>query len=215
MRVLTVCEKSARVRDAFRARGHEAYSVDIEPTDGDPEFHFQMTFQAFTSSMESLRMKPLDLVIAFPPCTHLSKAGARYWPQKQADGRQMEAARFVYMVDRWAYLNSRAHAIENPVGWLNTHWRKPDQLIHPYMFGDPWKKQTCLWLSRLPLLKPTDIVEPKGHWVDGGTMTRKGLTGRMEGAYEGAVRATNAGRAASRSVTFQGIADAMAEQWGA
>lgn len=149
-----------------------------------------------------------DALIAFPPCTHLCSSGAQYWPAKRADGRQQAAIEFVRML---ADCNIENIAIENPVGILSTYWRKPDQIIQPFEFGDPYLKKTCLWLKGLPPLMPTQIVEPIAHWHGGvrrggkkkdGTRTVSKLpTALKYGEKE-------------RSRTFQGIADAMAEQWG-
>lgn len=138
-----------------------------------------------------------DLIIAFPPCTYLTKAGARYWPQWRDDGRQADAVRFVREI--WSADVTRL-CIENPAGWLNTNWRKPDQIIQPYQHGDPWKKLTCLWTRGLPALVPSNPVEPIGSWIGGG-----GRGNHVNGKHRN-VRA--------RSITFQGIANAMAEQWG-
>jgi len=187
MSVLVACERSGRVRDALRRRGHRAVSCDIEPSDA-PGPHIE------ADAREALAARPWDMVIAFPPCDHLSKAGARWWPEKQADGRQTEAVA-LFM----ALINAPAPrvAVENPAGYMCTHYRPPDQRIEPWQFGEPWKKQTCLWLRGLPALVPTNIVEPTGYWVGGDA--------RKYGAHRDPRK---------RSLTFQGIADAMAEQWG-
>jgi len=146
-------------------------------------------------------------MIAFPPCTDLSAIGASHWAIKQADGRQQAAVEFV----RSLMLAPVHHiAIENPAGRLNTALRAPDQIIDPYQFGDPWAKRTCLWLLRLPPLRPTNVVAPRGHWVDGGTRVQ-----HKDRAYadEHFGSSTDAARKHERSRTFQGIADAMADQW--
>lgn len=204
MKVLIACEYSGIVTSAFRKKGHEAYSVDLLNTDGDPRFHFVDDVRNYLS-------EPWDLVIGFPPCTDLSAIGARYWPEKQADGRQQRSVELFLGIYN---ANSPKVAIENPIGWMNTNWRKPDQIINPYQFGDPWKKKTSLWLRGLPLLVPTNVVEPLGSWVDGGTYTH-----RLRGQREGSKLAVGASvsmsqRTRSRNKTFQGIADAMADQWG-
>lgn len=188
LRVLVACERSGRVRDAFITRGHWAVSCDIEPSDTAGP-HWRGDVRQF------LVPDVWDLVVAFPPCDHLSKAGARWWPAKQADGRQ-QAAVDLFM----ALYNAPAPrvAVENPAGWMCTNFRQPDQRIEPYMFGDPWRKHTCLWLRGLPPLVPTDIVEPNPmSWIGGDA--------RKSGAHRD-VR--------MRSLTFQGIANAMADQWG-
>jgi site-specific DNA-cytosine methylase len=193
MRILIACEYSAVVRDAFRALGHDAWSCDIEPTEGDPRWHIT------GDALEAAYGRPWDVMVAFPPCTHLSKAGARWWPAKQADGRQAAAAQFVY--DLWAAPIERV-AIENPVGWLNTNWQTATQTVQPFEHGDPWRKTTCLWLRGLPRLVPTAVVEPLGLWVDGdGKRSEAKPGGRHRNPRE-------------RSRTFAGIARAMATQWG-
>lgn len=200
MNVLTACERSGRVRDAFRALGHNALSADIEPTDVDGPHH--------QGDVLPLLAKRWDMVIGFPPCTDLSVIGAKFWAEKQTDGRQRRAVAFVHHVFA---ANSPRVAVENPVGYLNTYWRKPDQIIHPWQFGDPWQKRTCIWLRGLPILLPTEIVEPVGHWVDGGSRVKnKGV--RYGG--EGFGSSQDAKRKAQRSQTFPGIAAAMAHQWG-
>jgi hypothetical protein len=149
-----------------------------------------------------------DLMIAHPPCTHLASSGAVYWKEKQKDGRQLDAVNFVLQL----YKSSISKiAIENPAGILSTVWRKPDQYIDPYFFGDPYLKRTGLWLKELPLLVPTKIVEPIASWHGGsrrggikkdGTRTPAKLPTMLKYGWK------------ERSRTFQGIANAMAEQWG-
>ena len=201
MRVLVGCEYSGAVRDAFRARGHDAWSCDLEPTEADPAWHIR------GDVLGALERGPWDALIAFPPCTDLSKVSAASWPQKQADGRQAAALELV----RALMLAPVRHiAIENPVGRISTALRPPEQIIQPWQFGDPWIKATCLWLYGLPLLRPTMIVEPRGHWVDGGNAhtATSGLPARDRAQWSGAKRAQE------RSRTFPGIAAAMADQWG-
>lgn len=204
MRVLIACEYSASVRDAFRARGHDAWSADILPTEGDPRWHIR------GDALAAVASGPWDLLIAFPPCTHLSAAGARHWPAKQADGRQRAAVDFVRAL--WDAPVARV-ALENPVGWLNTHWQKPTQIIQPFEHGDPWRKTTCLWLRGLPPLVPTNVVEPHGSWVGGGRGAGRRLPSRAESQR---IRALGGGNRNphERSRTFAGIAAAMATQWG-
>lgn len=198
MRVLVACEFSGVVRDAFRARGHDAWSCDLLPTEADPAWHLR------GDVLDVLAGDRWDALIAFPPCDHLSKIGAASWARKRADGRQASALGLV----RALMLAPVRHiAIENPAGRISTALRPPDQVIHPYQFGDPWYKQTCLWLAGLPPLRPTLIVEPTGHWVDGGPV-KTGLPVRDRGVWSGP------GRARARSRTFPGIAAAMADQWG-
>lgn len=163
------------------------WSCDLIPTEGNPERHLQMP-------AETLLDEGWDMLIAFPPCTDLAKSGARWWPEKAADGRQQASARFFIQL---AEANISKVAVENPVGFMNTNYRKADQIIQPYWFGDPWKKETCLWLKGLPPLKPTNIVNPEGYWV-GGDAKKYGKNRNPK----------------ERSRTFKGIAEAMAEQWG-
>jgi hypothetical protein len=204
MRVLIACEYSARVRRAFRRLGHDAWSVDIQPTLGNPKWHI------IGDAIETVHRYEWDLMVAFPPCTYLSVVNARRWEENRKYGLQQHAEWFFKAL----YASPIPQvAIENPVGWMNTTWRKPDQIIQPYMFGEPWMKRTCLWLKNLPVLEPTRMVEPRGHWVDGGTykIGKKGGLGALEGAYAGGNMAL---RQQKRNMTFIGIAKAMAEQWG-
>lgn len=188
MRVLVACEMSGRVRDAFLARGHYAMSCDILPSLSDRGDHHQGDVFDLLSCSSGY----WDLMIAFPPCTHLASSGARWWPEKRADGRQQSAVNFARLL-----MDSRVPriAIENPVGYLSTAIRKPDQIVQPWMFGEGEVKTTCLWLKNLPALTPTNVVPGREQRV-----------WRMSPSPE---------RAQERSMTYQGIADAMASQWGA
>jgi site-specific DNA-cytosine methylase len=187
MNVLVACEFSGVVREAFAARGHHAVSCDfleteISPTNGS-EHH-----QGCVS--EVLRRHHWDLMVAFPPCTHLAVSGARWWGAKGS--AQADAIEFVRML---ADQRIKRIAIENPIGRLSSVWRKPDQIIHPWQFGHGETKATCIWLKGLPKLMATDIVEgrnPRVHHEPPSTARWK-----------------------NRSRTYQGIADAMAKQWGA
>ena len=185
MNVLVACEFSGIVREAFRTRGHHAVSVDLLPTEiaGD---HFQADIFDFIR-----RSPPWDLMIAFPPCTHLAVSGARWFKDKAAE--QAEAVRFVERL--WTAPMPRI-AIENPVGVLSTRSQlgKPAQIVQPWMFGHGEVKATCLWLKNLPPLVPTDMV--------GGRQAR---VHRMSPGPD---------RWKERSRTLPGIAQAMAEQWG-
>jgi site-specific DNA-cytosine methylase len=147
MRVLVACEFSGRVRDAFRALGHDAWSCDLLPTEADPAFHFERdVFEVIDMGW--------DLMIAHPPCTHLAVSGARHFHRKQKE--QAEALDFVR-----ALMDAPIEkiAIENPVSVISSKIRKPSQLVQPWQFGDPFQKTTCLWLKNLPLLVPTNTVE--------------------------------------------------------
>lgn len=199
MRVLVACEFSARVRDAFRALGHKAVSCDLEPTEGNPRWHYQ------GDMFDIIRPGRWDLLIAFPPCTHLATSGARHFLVKQADGRQQAALDFVARI---THAPVARIAIENPVGILSSVWRKPDQLIHPWQFGQPYTKRTCLWLKGLPPLVPQRHAKPITRpWVGGD---RRDVVDRAAGGYAlGTHRNVR-----ERSRTFAGIAWSMAMQWG-
>lgn len=194
LRVLVACEFSGRVRDAFLALGHDAYSVDLEPSESDRGRHIK------DDAVDLIKEWEWDLVIAFPPCTYLTTAGARHWTAFRESGQQAAAASFVQQL--WHHGPARM-VIENPSGWLNTNWRKPTQTVDPWWFGDPYKKRTCLWIRGLPALVADQPVEPSGHWVGGGS-NRMATTGPIGGHRN----------ARDRSRTFPGIARAMAEQWG-
>lgn len=182
MRVLVACEFSGIVREAFRRKGHEAWSCDLLETEI-PGPHFQ------GDVLEDIcKEYEWDMMIAFPPCTDLAVSGARWFKDKQVT--QPEAIKFFM-----ALVNADIPkiAIENPIGIMSTHYRKPDQIIQPWMFGRGETKATCLWLKNLPLLQPTNIVEG-----------REGRVWKEPPSPE---------RWKKRSRTYQGIAEAMAEQW--
>lgn len=184
MRVLVACEYSGRVRDAFAKRGHTAVSCDLLPSDSPHGWHVQ-------GDVLALLDKGWDLLIANPPCTHLAVSGARHFAAKKASGVQDEALDFVRAllaapIDRIA--------LENPVSIISSRVRKPDQTIQPWQFGHGETKATCLWLKGLPKLVPTNVVEGRENRVH-----------RMP---------PSADRWKLRSTTYQGIADAMAAQWG-
>ncbi len=201
IKVLIACEESQIVTEKFINAGYDAISCDLLPgAKGLP--HYQ-------GDLFDIINMDWDMIIAFPPCTHLSSAGAPSWKLKQADGRQQEAFDFVTKIYNNKCLKI---AIENPTGYLNTNWRKPDQIINPFQFGDAFKKRTCLWLKGLPLLKPTEIVEPKYHYTSNSTRggllkdgTRTNSKLPIYKAWDNAIE---------RSKTFPGIASAMANQWG-
>jgi hypothetical protein len=198
MRVLVACEESQAVTIEFRKLGHEAYSCDIEPcSGGHPEWHLQQ-------DVIPLLEQKWDMIIAFPPCTHLSSSGAAWFEQKRKDGRQQQGADFFM---RFVNVNCEKVAIENPVGVMSRLYRKPNQIINPFQFGDPVPKKTCLWLKGLPLLEPTDTVEPEY------------IVGKRDGKKYSKIHYMSVGKEPSersklRSKTFPGIAKAMAEQWG-
>ncbi len=204
MKVLIACEESQAVCKEFRALGHEAYSCDIQDcSGGHPEWHIQ------EDVLGVIKREKWDMIIAFPPCTDLCSSGAPSWKQKQADGRQQTAIDFVYAIRD---ADCEFIAIENPTGKLNTSWRKPDQIVNPFQFGDPFKKRTCLWLKGLPKLEDTDLVEPKYHYTSNST--RGGLLkdGTRKKSELPIYKAWDSPK--ERSKTFPGIAKAMAEQWG-
>jgi site-specific DNA-cytosine methylase len=184
VRVLIACEYSGVVRDAFLARGHEALSCDLLPTDA-PGPHYQ-------GDVRDLLNYPWDLMIAHPPCTHLSVSGARHFEAKRLNGSQQAAVSFFMELAR---VPIPRIAIENPVCIMSSLWRKPDQTIQPWQFGHGETKATCLWLKGLPPLVPTNIVEGREARVHKMPPT--------------------ADRWKLRSQTYRGIAEAMAVQWGA
>lgn len=183
MRVLVACEYSGAVRDQFIGGGHEAMSCDLLPTDI-PGPHYE-------GDVRDVMDYPWDLMIAHPPCTHLSVSGARHFEGKRLDGRQQSAVSFFMML---AKADIPMIAIENPVCIMSSMWRRPDQTIQPWQFGHGETKATCLWLKGLPLLRATNIVEGREQRIH-----------RM---------APGPDRWKERSKTFPGIAAAMADQWG-
>ena len=197
LRVLVACEYSGSVRDAFRALGHDAMSCDLLPTDSPGPHHHGDVFEVINEGF--------DLMVAHPPCTHLAVSGARWFKLKQNE--QKEALEFV---QRLMDAPIRHIAIENPVSIISSRIRRPEQIIQPWMFGDPFQKTTCLWLKNLPGLEPTKIVD-KGEffeWTDKKTGKKK----RQALWYKEAWSKGDM-RWKIRSKTFQGIADAMADQW--
>jgi site-specific DNA-cytosine methylase len=185
LRVLIACEFSQIVTRAFRERGHESFSCDILPTEGNPEWHIQ---DDITNHLKRKAHNWWDLLIAHPPCRYLAVSGARWFKDRMDE--QDKALEFVYLlmesdIDRIC--------IENPISVISTRIRKPDQIIQPWMFGHPETKATCLWLKNLPKLIPTNIVE--------------GRTARVHREPPSPDRWKN------RSRTMQGIAEAMATQW--
>ena len=192
MKMLVACEESQAVTIELRKLGHEAYSCDIEPCSGGyPEWHLQQ-------DVIPLLSEKWDMIIAFPPCTHLAVSGAAWFEQKRKDGRQQQGIDFFM---EFANAPCDRVAIENPIGIMSTKWRKPDQIIQPYQFGHTERKATCLWLKGLPLLKPTeDVYEEMMELPKNKRERLHYLPPSPE-------------RAKLRSKTFPGIAKAMAEQW--
>ena len=182
MKVLVACEFSGVVREAFTKRGHDAWSCDLLPSEI-PGQHIQ------GDVLLPLAQTQWDMLIAFPPCTHLCVSGARWFKEKAAE--QQQALDFVRML---LGQQIKRICLENPIGVISTQIRRPNQIIQPWLFGHGEVKATCLWLKNLPLLKPTNVVD--------------GRTARVHREPPGKDRWKN------RSRTYQGIADAMAEQWG-
>jgi hypothetical protein len=185
LKILVACEESQAVTIEFRKLGHEAYSCDIEPcSGGHPEWHVQ-------GDVVPLLKEKWDMILSFPPCDHLASSGARWFKEKQKDGRQQQGIDFFML---FTNLECDRVAIENPIGIMSTIYRKPDQIIQPWMFGHGETKATCLWLKGLPLLIPSNTVE-----------------GREQRVWK---MPPSKNRKKNRSKTFPGIAKAMAEQWG-
>jgi len=194
MTILIACEESQAVTTEFRKLGIEAFSCDLMPcSGGHPEWHLQQ-------DVSLLLKESWDMIVAFPPCTHLAVSGARWFKEKRADGRQQQGIDFFRL---FTDLSCERVVIENPVGIMSTQWRKPDQIIQPYEFGDSFSKKTCLWLKGVPKLVPTDIVDP-------GEFITYASGRRLPKWYS---EASGKNRSTLRSKTFPGIAQAMANQW--
>jgi|ERR1035437_1515073 hypothetical protein len=208
LKILVSCEESQVVTKAFRELGHEAYSNDIIPTSGNnPEWHLKM------DCFEAIKLKEWDLLIAHPTCTYLTVT-ANKWLKDQPERKsgalvgekrrkaQQEAIDFFMRL----YNSDIKHiAIENPIGVMSTKFRKPDQIIQPFQFGDPERKSTCLWLKNLPLLVPTNMVEPILYTYKDG---------RTDGLWHvKTMKLSMEERSKERSKTFPGIAKALAQQY--
>ena len=219
MKVLVACEESQRVCTAFREKGHEAYSCDLQPcSGGHPEWHIMQdaiplldgrcNFKTMDGIEHSINGK-WDLIIAHPPCTYISNAGARWLYaggelneeryRKGLDGKNF----FMAMINA----DCQRIAVENPIPSSIYDLPQYTQIIQPYQFGEPWSKKTCLWLKGLEPLQPTNIAENYKPYCSSGS-----YSGTHDPKYKGASR--KGGSAKSRSKTFEGIARAMAEQWG-
>ena len=181
MKILVACEFSGVVRDAFRSKGHNAWSCDLLPS-------YSMTFHLQGNVLDYLDDN-WDMMVAHPPCTHLAVSGARWFKDKKNE--QLDAIKFFMKL-----INAPIPkiAIENPISIMSTKYKKPDQIIQPWQFGHGETKATCFWLKNLPLLKPTKIVEG-----------REARVHRLPPSKD---------RWRLRSITYKGIAEAMAEQWG-
>lgn len=192
MRVLVACEYSGTVRDAFRKRGHYAWSCDLLPSDAEGAYHYQ-------GDVFNIINDGWDLMIAHPPCTHLAVSGARWFKDKVVE--QEVALQFV---QRLMNANIEQICIENPISIISSRIRKPDQIVQPWMFGDPFTKSTCLWLKNLPSLYETNVVDKGARHI-----TKSGKS--LPDWYN---LPPSADRWKLRSKTFPGIANAMATQWG-
>lgn len=220
MKVLVACEESQAVTKELRKLGHEAYSCDIIDCSGDhPEWHIKQDvlpllngFCEFNTTDGEYHMVfgQWDMVIAFPPCTYLTVTGNRWFDVERYGEKAIqrhkdrEAAAEFFI--RFANADCPRIAIENPIGYMSTAYKKPTQIIHPYMFGDPARKATCLWLKGLKPLEPTNIVEPV-------IIKYKNGKGTDNPWHMDTMKLPTAERAKARSKTFPGIAKAMAEQW--
>lgn len=217
VKVLIACEESQTVCTAFRELGHEAYSCDIqEPSGGHPEWHILGDAlvaieggQVTTMDGQTHNVGRWDLLIAHPPCTHLANSGAAHFAKKRADGRQQQGIDFFM---RFANADIHKIAVENPVGIMSTIWRKPDQIIQPWGFGDNAEKRTCLWLKGLPLLKREVEERPPIEYHE--WTAKNGKRKRQELWYYKTRCLPQKERGKAASKTFPGIARAMAEQWG-
>ena len=197
MKILIACEESQAVTIEMRNHGHEAFSCDLLPcSGGHPEWHLQQ-------DVTELLTQKWDMIIAFPPCTHLAVSGARHFPEKIADGRQQQGVDLFMLL---ANADCEKIAIENPIGIMSTKWRKPNQIIHPYQFGENSTKSTCLWLKGLPKLRPTNIITPAKHITRSGRSYDKWW-------FDTCLIKDLKERASVRSKTFPGIAKAMSDQW--
>ncbi|KKN28608.1 hypothetical protein LCGC14_0852530 [marine sediment metagenome] len=213
MKILIACEESQAVCKEFRKLGHEAYSCDIlSCSGGEPQWHIEGDILNWMGKNSFNDYEGWDLMIAHPPCTYLSNAGIGWFNEEKYGDKarerkrlRIEAFEFVMKI---ANVSIPKIAIENPVGWLNSHWRKPDQIIQPWQFGDEESKRTCLWMKNLPLLIHTKIVKPKIYaYYKRGNKKGKPIYGNDYLKF-------SEDRGKIRSKTFPGIAKAMAEQWG-
>jgi site-specific DNA-cytosine methylase len=183
MRVIVGCERTQIVTQAFRALGHEAYSIDLLPTEGNPEFHFQMDIRDFSD------FSFFDLAIFHPDCTYLAVSGNRTYANSEQRKQAIEFVKWIWT------LPVKKLAIENPVGVLSSQFKKPTQYIHPWQYGHGETKKTCIWSRNLPLLIPTNIVFGRENRI-----WRMGPSKKYNRQHE-------------RSRTYPGWANAMAQQW--
>lgn len=224
MKILIACEESQRVCIEMRKLGHEAYSCDIqEPSGGHPEWHIKCDalplisgnceFKTMDGAKHIISGK-WDLIIAHPPCTYLTVSGNRWFNVEYGEKalqRFKERDKAAEFFMKFISADCEKIAVENPVGYMNSHYRKADQIIEPYEYGHPVSKKTCLWLKNLPKLQPTSIVVPDkkysgGKAYSGAALHAKDNNGKI-------LSWNNPETAKIRSKTFLGIAKAMAEQW--
>lgn len=209
MRILIACECSGRVRDAFRKRGHEAYSCDLKPSENNSPFHILAENDIHLIDIIAGKYHgKWDMVICFPPCTYLCSSGMHWTRRGLRDPFLTEKA--LALVRALFQSPVKYFALENPIGCISSRIRKPDQIIQPYYFGEDASKATCLWLKGLPKLKPTKFVPPRKVIHNGKKRNRWGNqcdSGQNK-------LAPSEKRATDRARTYQGIADAMADQWG-
>ena len=221
MNVLIACEESQRVCKAFREKGHNAYSCDLEECSGGmPEWHIQDDVLPILDGnckfktqdgMKHYMIGRWDLIIAHPPCTYLTVTGNRWFNEdkygEKAKQRKRDRNAAIEFFMKMIEADCDKIAVENPIGTISTAYRKPDQIIQPYFFGDPARKATCLWLKNLPLLTPTNVVEPE-------IIQYKNGKGTDNPWHVETMSLPPKERSKARSKTFQGIANAFAEQWG-
>lgn len=221
MKILIACEESQAVCKAFREKGHEAYSCDIiECSGGHPEWHIMQDVIPLLNGRcefvtcdgsEHVIQGRWDMIIAHPPCTYLTVSGNRWFDVikygKEAQERWLERCKAIAFFLYIAFADCEKIVIENPIGCMSTIWRKPDQVIQPYEYGHPARKATCLWLKNVKKLNPTEIVEPEIY-------SYLAANGRIKTDSRWRCKCKKEERAAFRSKTFPGIAQAMADQWG-
>lgn len=219
MNILVACEESQEVCKAFREKGHKAFSCDIiDCSGGRPEWHIKVNVINIlgghcwfsTTDGKSHYICKWDMIIAFPPCTYLTVTGNRWFNlDKYGDKaieRQQKRIEAIHFFMKFVNADCEKIAIENPVGVMSTLYGKPDQIIHPYMFGHPERKATCLWLKNLPNLKPTNVVEPN-------IIKYKNGKGTDSPWHMNTMSLPKEERSRLRSKTFHGVAQAMADQW--
>ena len=225
MRVLIACEESQTVCKAFRERGHEAYSCDIqECSGGHPEWHIMddvmnvidtsLRRLFFLQNGSSVGISNWDMMIAFPPCTDLAVSGAASFEEKRKDGRQKASIEFFLSLTR---TNIEKWAIENPIGIMSTEYRKPDQIVNPFYFGDPFPKKTCLWLfglKKLVHIKQDDLFYSKTHVEPQVKIYKSKKNKSGFSKYSPKHGVLGKGKGKLRSKFEPGFAKAMAEQWG-